>query len=416
VGDVVSRSVPDYANGAPCTAIPVTAVVRAVGTKGIWLEDVDNPAGGYTTADFESLSAQLDDLIYDADVAHFGAPTDLDGTGGIFVLVTKETNRMGGALGFVSSTDLIPQADCNSSNEGERFYGAAPDPTGIYALGDYSLGQGKADAPFLIAHELSHIIQMSRRAYVVQGPLMASWTMEGQATMAEEVVGFIAEGHTAGQNLGFAAAFNEDNPASTDWYSDRFVDLAVYYGWQATTTKIAGAPNECSWLDGAPANTGPCLSGREVYGVPWSLLRWMSDQYGPSFPGGEAGLQQAIINSSEVGYANLASVVNVPIKTLLARWAAALYVDDRVAGAHPSLTMTSWNLYDLFDAHLVPSALLIPSSRGFGAFTEAAKVRAGSTAYFRVSGAGRPATSVRIRGAADAALSPHMQVFVVRLQ
>jgi hypothetical protein len=245
---------------------------------------------------------------------------------------------------------------------------------------------------------------------------MASWTAEGQATMAEEVVGFAAEGRTAGQDLGFVVAVNADDPLSIDWYSNRFVDLAVYYGFQGTSAKIVGAPSECSWLDRPPANPSPCLSERAVYGVPWSLLRWISDQYGPTFPGGEAGLQQALINSTEVGYANLESVVGVPVKTLLAQWAAALYVDGRVLAAHPSLTITSWDLYDIFDIHLPPEWRLIPMSRGFGSFNELVNVRAGSTAYFRVSGTSRPPTSVKIRGASDAVLPAHMQVFIVRLR
>jgi hypothetical protein len=416
VGDLVSASVPDVVNGSLCTPVPVTAVVRTIGSRGIWLEDVDNPAGGYTSADFDDLSAQLDNLIYDADVSHFGAPTDLDGTGRIYVLITKETNKTGGALGFVAASDLFSQASCPSSNEGEIFYGAAPDPTGVYANGAYSLATAKADAPFLIAHEFSHIIQFSRRLYVAQAPFMASWTAEGQATMAEEVVGFAAEGHAAGQNLGFDVAFNMDDPSSIDWYSWRFGDLAFYYGFQGAPAKVPGAPGECSWLDKPPANPGPCLGGRDVYGVPWSLLQWMSDQYGPSFPGGEAGLQQALINSSEVGYQNLASVVGVPIKTLLARWAASLYVDDRVPGADPSLTIPTWNLVDIFDGHLNQTARLTPTPQGFGSFTEAANVRAGSTAYYRVSGTNRPATSVRVRGATGGTLPATMQVFVVRLQ
>ena len=416
VGDTVTGSVPDVPNNALCNPIPVTAVVRAVGTRGIWLEDVDNPTGGYSPTDFDALSTQLDNLIYPTDVAYFGDPTDLDDTGRIFVLITKEVNRTPSLLGFVFGGDLISRASCASSNEGEIFYGIAPDPTGIYPGGAYPVEQARADAPFLIAHEFTHIIQQSRRLYVAQGPFMASWTAEGQATLAEEVVGFAAEGHAVGQNLGFAVALNEDDPASIDWYSNKIFDLAIYYGLQSTPGKVPGAPSECSWLDKAPANTGPCIPGREIYGVPWSLLRWLSDQYGAGFPGGEQGLQQALINSTAVGYDNIASVVGVPIKTLLARWAAALYVDDRIPGASAALTIPTWDLYDIFEVNAGPAARLTPVSQGFGSFTETAKVRAASTAYYRISGVNSPATSVRIRGAGGATLPSHMQVFVVRVR
>jgi hypothetical protein len=416
VDDTVTVRVPNFVGSDPCTAIPVTAVVRAVGQRATWLEDVDNPSSGYTAGDFAALSAQLDNLTYDADVAHFGAPTDLDGNGGILVLITKETNRLGGALGFVATTDFFPQTLCPASNEGEIFYGAAPDPSGAYALGPYSAEQARADAPFVFAHEFAHIIQQGRRIHVVQGPNMAAWTAEGQATLAEEIVGFADEGHQTGDNLGASAALNLDDPASTDWYQDRFLDLALYFGFQGTATQVTGAPGECSWLDKAPANPDPCLNGREIYGVPWSLLRWIADRYGPTYAGGEPGLQQAIINSTAVGYANLEEVVGVPISTLLARWAAALYVDDRIPGASADLRLTTWNLYDIFELHAVPAARLNPASHGFGAFTETVAVRAGSTAYLRLSGTGGPPTALRIRSGGGTPLPAHMQVFVVRLR
>lgn len=415
-GDTVTASVPDYVHGQPCTAIPVTAVVRTVGTHGIWLEDVDNPPEGYTQVDFDALSAQFDDLIYVADISQFGSPTDLDGTGGIVILVTKEVNRTPGLLGFVSATDFIARSACASSNEGEIFYGSAPDPTGIYPSGPYGVDRARGDAPSLFAHEFTHIIQMGRRLYVAGGPLMSAWTAEGQATLAEEVVGFVAEGHEAGQNLGGQVALNQDDPTSTDWYADRFLDLAIYFGFQGTATQVPGAPAECSWLDKAPANPDPCLNGREIYGVPWSLLRWIADRYGPTYPGGAAGLQQAIINGTEVGYANLEAATGEPIRSILAKWAAALYVDDRIPGASADLQFSTWNLHDIYDLHTVPSAHLNPVSLGFGSFNENAAVRAGSTAYLRVSGTDAPATAIRIRGGGGIQLPQHMQVFIVRLR
>ncbi|HET8650538.1 MAG TPA: Ig-like domain-containing protein, partial [Gemmatimonadales bacterium] len=45
VGDTVQMKFPDITSTDPCTmSIPVKAVVRAIGTHGIWLEDVANPA------------------------------------------------------------------------------------------------------------------------------------------------------------------------------------------------------------------------------------------------------------------------------------------------------------------------------------------------------------------------------------
>jgi hypothetical protein len=245
---------------------------------------------------------------------------------------------------------------------------------------------------------------------------MTPWTAEAQATLAEEIVGYAIEGRASGQNLGFAVAFNEDDPSSTDWFRNRFVDLFRYFGFESATSRVTGAPSECSWLDGKPRNPGPCLGGRDIYGVPWSLLRWITDRFGPSFPGGEAGLQRALINSTASGYDNLEQVLGVPINSILARWSAALYVDDRVPGADPDLTMPSWNFHEIFGEDRVESARLVPESHGFEPFGSTFRVRGGSTAYLRVSGATHASTAIRIRNTSDNPLPSDMQVFVVRLR
>jgi hypothetical protein len=109
-------------------------------------------------------------------------------------------------------------------------------------------------------------------------------------------------------------------------------------------------------------------------------------------------------------------VVGVPIDSLLAQWAAMQYVDDRVSGAAPRLTLSSWNLFDVDQRRSSDGARLTPRERPFAGFADTVAVRGGSTAYFRVSGAGRPATAVRALGAGRAPLPPHMRLWAVRLQ
>ena len=418
VGDTIQIRVPDIHSDACTEFIPITTVVRAVGSRGVWLEDIANPVNGFSAADYQSLSALLDDPIYDTDVSYFGTPEDIDANGRIVVVISKEVNRFGGILGFVTSGDLLRQSECPASNEGEFFYGVTPDSAGTLTLGTYSRSQAMEDAPIIIAHEFSHIIQFEVRLARNASP-MVSWTAEGQATLAEEVVGDAIERRTPGQNYGLGVAFNLDDQTSFDWYSDRFIDLATYFGFN-NTTRLSRAPQECSWLAQHPANTGPCLGGRDIYGVPWSLLRWISDQYGPTFPGGEQGIQRALIDNDAIGYANLTSVIGVPIDTLLAQWAAMLYVDDRVAGADPKLTLPSWNLQNIYegtfaDRQLPATARLIPRLHPFSSFTDAFNVRGASAAYILLSGTSGPtATAVRVRNSADGPLPPIMQLFVVR--
>ncbi len=59
---------------------------------------------------------------------------------------------------------------------------------------------------------------------------------------------------------------------------------------------------------------------------------------------------------------NIEDVLGEPIETLLAEWAATLYVDDRgVTGLPARLDFPSWNLRDIFEGGtLPPSSKLAP--------------------------------------------------------
>jgi hypothetical protein len=414
VGDTV-KNVRVFRRTSSCADFDsIAVVVRAKGTRGIWVEDVNNPLNGYTTADFDSLSKYFDNVIFDTDTSYFGDPGDLDGNTRAVIVVTKEVNRQSQfLLGFVTSADFFVRASCATSNEGEFFYAKAPDPTAIFGS-TYSRADAFADAPFLIAHEFTHIIQLARR--LQNGGAFTSWFLEGQATFAEEVNGFAVTGRAPGQNYGFAVAFNSPPSTPIDWHISAFVDLALYYGFETQTTRKTEAPHECTWIGSqAQGNNGPCISGREVYGVPWSLLRWASDQFGPGFPGGERGLHKALIGNTLGGYANLATTVGVSIDTLLAQWAAALYVDDRVPGAATRVTLPSWNLVNV-ESGLVNTARLQPSEVGFATFDLPRNIRAGSSAYVRISGTARPETAVRVRSSTNTTLPTTMNVWIVRLQ
>lgn len=420
-GDTVVVRVPDLRADDPCAEfITDSTVVRAVGAHALWLEDIHNAPGGYGAPDFDLLSQAFDSPIYPTDVAYFGEPTDLDGNGRVVVVVTHTVNQFasgpgGGILGFVFVGDLFPRDFCPSSNEGEIFYSIAPDPTGTDPFGPFDRIEALGLIRATLAHEFTHTIQFGRR--IAAGfPPPAIWLAEGQATLAEEVTGHAFEGRAPGRNYGFAVALNQDDPGSLDWYSEFFADLAGYFGYNFSPapSKVAGAPEQCSWLDTPPDN-GPCVNATRMVYLSWSLLRWLSDQYGPGFTGGEQGLERALLETPAVGYAAVEAVLGVPMRTLLAQWSAMLYTDDRVAGLDPRLGLASWNLYDIFELHFAPAARLAPRSRGFASFTESASVRAGSTAYFRVSGTNRSATAIRVGSPSDTPLPGIMQVFVVRL-
>jgi len=416
VGDVLNIKVPNRNLNTCANFIPIAVTVKAVGDHSIILEDNANPAGGFSTSDYQTLSTTFENKIYPTDESHFGTPTDFDSNGRVAIVITKEVNKTDFLLGVVYSANFAPQSLCASSNEGEFFYGRAPDPTGAAGKA-YPIADALADAPLIIGHEFTHVIQFGHRVASPTAEVFLSvWEAEGQATLAEEVNGYAALGLGPNQNLGYSVAFNDPAVSPTSWFVDPFVDLAIYYGFQTRDSKFPGAPEQCSWLALQSAgNNGPCLPGREVYGVPWSFLRWISDQYGTTIPGGTQGFQKRLIDSDLAGFANVTAAVGVPIDVLLTQWSAALYTDDRVAGIDPKLTFTSWNLVAI-ESRLVQPARLTPYSRPFGAFNDQVSVRGGSTAYFLVSGSGRSATGVRVRDTSDGPLPDGMRLWVVRLQ
>ncbi len=415
LGDTVNIKVATV--GGLCTSsTPIRAVMRHVGQRAFWVEDIGNPTGGLTAQDYQNLGGLFDNQVWSTHTNYFGMPTDGDGNSRIVIVVTKEINRRGNVLGFVSSGDFFSTTSCPASNQGEYFYSIAPDPTGIYALGAFTVDDARLEVPKLIAHEFTHIIQFGRRFQIApQGPIQSVWELEGQATLAEEVVGHAVTGNQIRQNYGIEIVLNQPEVHPIDWYIDPFIDLFLYYGYQSQTAKFPNAPEECGWLTTAVADLGPCLGGRGVYGVSWSFLRWLSDQFGPTFTGGEQGIHRALIESTRTGFANITNVIGEPVDRLLSQWAATLYVDDGIPGLNSRLTLASWNLFDV-NSRVLPATLrLVPRSRTFSDFFDIFNVRAGSSAYFRVSGSNRPAAAISVISSTGS-LPSSMRVWVVRIQ
>jgi hypothetical protein len=430
VNDTVNVRVPDLRAPSLCTDfIPIRAVVRRVGSGSIWLEDVANPPPNLSGPDYESLGSQFDNMTLPTISNQFGEPTDVDENGRIVVVISQEVNRFGGVLGFVVTTDFFPSSggtpgvnSCPSSNEGEFYYSVTPDPQGQItptqggqAL-EISLPAFRSLTPRLAAHEATHIIQLGRRLLETPGAsaLGTIWELEGQAVLAEEITGFTELGVGPRQNLGFQVAFDPAEVQPTDWFSNRFVDLAFYYGFQDETARAPGAPAACSWL-GRQETSGPCNYGRLAYGPAWSFQRWVLDHYGSGFPGGEAELMRRLVQATVAGFPAFEQVLGEPAPPLLARWAASLYTDGRLpAGADPLLSFPSWDLRGI-DENLFPTATLVPQSRSFFNLNLTQDVAAGSTLYMLLSGATQPSLAFRATSTTGDTLPGFMQVWVVRL-
>ena len=431
VGDTVNIRVPLLGNS--CTQfVSIETVARVVGENSVWLEDVDNPAGGFTLDDLQSLSDRFDDGIYEVNTAWFGEPSDLDGNSKIAIVITREVNKQESVLGFVAAADLFPPETCPSSDFGEIYYARAVDEEGEFGedgdYDEYTAEDARLDAVQLIPHEFTHIIQFGRR---IEDPdatdFPSVWELEGQAVLGEEVNGHAATGRSGGQNFEFDVAFTGASgdaiPSEIAYYADGFIDIAIYFGLnidgEGVTFRTENAPEQCSWLGRREQenNDGPCLPGREVYGTSWSFLRWATDQFAAVTPGGAQGFNRALIDDNQSGFATIQNVTGTPMNVLLSQWAATLGLDDRVPGMEARLTMPSWNYHDIFQATLDDQPLEIePRERTFSTFTDDIAVRGGSSAYYTITGASRPDTYIRFRRENGQELSSGMQVWVVRTQ
>lgn len=426
-GDTVEVRVPDLDSDNFCQEYAsVTTVAEVVGSEAVWLVDVENPAdAGFARVHYQDVSDAFDADVYPAVEEHFGEPAEVGDLDRIAVVVSQAVNDFDESpLGFVVSTDFVPRPEdagsgepaCPSSDHANMFYTRAPG-------GDQSFTAdiARREFPRLAAHELTHVIQFGRRI-TADHPFPSVWELEGQAVLGEEVAGHRTQGNEARENLSVAETAlpngaEEDEPL---WYYFSFFDLFSYFGLAVDENdnldRVEDAPEECSWLERS-IDDAPCEMGsREPYGVAWTFLRWLADQFHDELPDGEATLHQEMIDSDAVGFSNVEGVLGESWRPLLAQWAATLYVDGRFEnGGDPRIDFPSWDL-SAMDDELVEEVQLQPRERSFEAFEDELQVRGGSSSYFVISGADRPAIGVRAGTLEGDLLPSPMQMWVVRIR
>ena len=402
----------------------ISAVVRYIGTSAIYLEDIGNPLSeSFTTAEYADLDATFSGTTLPTIKNYFGDFVDsiprwgvagdtlgLDGEGRVGIVLTKEVNKRETLNGFVNGYDLFAKSYCNMSNQAEIFYGLAPDPSGIHERGEISKTDVLAMYPRLIGHEVTHILQRTQ-LWLRGGGSKARWEREGGATLSEQLSGNATLSHGgSGQNLG-ATEFLEGYNA--EWYKNWAHDLRRYFGRGSDST-VVGAPEECTWLAKGDDNPGPCLgSNRAVYGVPATLLRFILDEYGPSYGGGEAALMRDLTKSSQIGYDNLVTTTGASsIGYLLTIFGATLWADGRIWDS-----LTSWDLRAIMDLWTGTNGKLQPYTSSDAEPTSSHSVRGGSTAYLEWSPpSSHSPTSLRIRTPDGNELPDEMSFWILRIQ
>jgi hypothetical protein len=355
VGDLVKVNV----NGEDACTNPTYHVARveAIGDKAMILADTLNPPNGFTPAQYQSYAAKFDTLIYPLDEGAFGAPTDIDKNGRVGIIFTRAVNELTPANansyvgGFTYSRDLFPvvandRAEaCAASNQGEFFYALAPDPTGVVNGNKRSTAFVDSATVPVLAHELQHLINASRRLYVntTTEEFEDKWLDEGLAHIAEELLFYRESGTAPRSNLDVAAiqarakivrAFNSDMIGNTSRYHSYLV---------ATSTNSPYAGNDSLSTRGAAWNWLRYLADQKMAGVtrnPSAAIS-LTGTGSVSVPGGTTGAEYyaTLVNSTQAedqttSYGITASSVVPPVGALIPIGGATL---SRTASLSPVL-------------------------------------------------------------------------------
>ena len=341
VGDIFTVNVSTNA----CSPSQIRgARVVAIGSQSIVLSDTLNPAGGFTTADFQRFAARFDTLVYPVDVTNFGAPADVDKNQKVVLLFTTAVNALtppnssSYVAGFFFDRDLFPVANtpdfqgCAGSNYAEMFYLLAPDPAGTINNNPRRTGFVDSVTTGVLAHEFQHLINASRRLYVTQGveEFEVTWLNEGLSHIAEELLFYREANLTPRQNIDtirirssatIRNAFNNDMSSNTSRYRSFLV-----------------APS-----DNSPFRDDDSL---ETRGATWNLLRYLADRKA----GVDATTWQALVNTTRVGLPNLAAVFGSDIASKVRDWNVSHYTDDVTSGLPAEHLQPSWDWHSVFKA------------------------------------------------------------------
>lgn len=314
-----------------------TARVAALTQGTMVLEDITNPPGGFTPAEYESIATMVDTLVIPVNIAAFGPPTDIDGNGRIAVLFTRAVNELtprgagGVVLGFYYSRDLLPrmsiEGGCPGSNAGEIFYVMVPDPDAV--SGDARSKEFvHGIAVGTVAHELQHLISSSRRMYVTRAQEVDEepWLNEGLSHIAEELVFYRASGLTPRQNIGAS----ELTPGTR---AREMHDLFMRGNFGRLV----------QYLNNPQSNSALAANDQlATRGAAWAFLRYAADRAGAT----DGDLWRRLVDGRHVGVANFdAAIASSGMTTLAALrdWTMAIALDDRLIDASPAFQQPSWN-------------------------------------------------------------------------
>jgi hypothetical protein len=366
------------------------ARVAAVSNAAIIAVDSLAPANGFTDAEYASIAATFDTLIFALDTTAFGAPFDLDGNGRVLIFFTQTVNQLTprGSQGFIGgfffARDLFPDTNqtsllqaCPASNQGEMFYVPVLDPLKVFTdVPDFAdKTQFKIDLIGTLAHEFQHLINASRRLYVTQTVNWDEdvWLNEGMSHIAEELLYF--------RESGFAPK--------------QFLTLKTVAGSQAAVDAVNNYQlQNLARLDDylfAPGINSPYAENDslETRGATYELLRYAMDLS----TGSNSSYLHALINTQQTGMANFNAVFGATfpnIFTAVQQQVIANFFNGSGIAIDPKYSFPSWNYRDVIGNGLENNINPLTTRQLAGAGAVTFSLTGGGVGYgrFRIAGNG----------------------------
>jgi hypothetical protein len=337
----------DLNTNSACSGTPSIrrGVVKTVSQHLIIVADTANPAGGFTTAQYDSIALEFDTIAWPVDSANFGPPTDIDGNGHVVAFFTRAVNELtppnnsSYVLGFFASKDIFstdPVDGCSNSNAGEMFYMLVPDLTGAVNGNVRDMSTARGNTTGTLGHEFQHMINAFRRGYVTGASFFESgYLNEGLSHIAEELMFYRASGMVPGSNIGRGS-----NAVSGIQASSKRVNAYNAYSKQ-NIGRFAGFLQRPD-TTGALKNNANSLA---VRGAIWAFLRYAADRQG----GNQQQFWYNMVNDNLQGTANIQHVIgNAPPTEWLRDFTAALYADDNAFTVASQYKTLSWNYRDFY--------------------------------------------------------------------
>jgi hypothetical protein len=287
-----------------------TALVSYIGNHIIIYLSIRAPAGGFTPSDLSALGTTFDTDLYGIDTLAFGAPSDIDGNGHVFVLLSPVVNSItpasqcatqGYISGYFDGTDLVNLPNSNSS---EVFYSIVPDPSGTVSCTHATATVGSRMLGTFI-HEFQHMISFNQH-YLARGSQQeVTWLNEGMSHIAEELGSKFYEVLCPGPRC-----LKTDPTQLFPDSSQGFIggDLGNFYSYLQGTDTVSATI----------FSNGGTLTER---GAAWLFLRWLGDLKGET-------IYRKIDQTSLVGVPNIEAQAAESFPSLFGDWSLALYADS----------------------------------------------------------------------------------------